>query len=169
MPQTWNFRPTDAVAGVDAANRNGGICMPYYHAEIINLSLKDITMIKDFSVLNVKKRFLGYVKIYTISVPETDIEKTIFMFQKNLCTKLKKEWYITFHNDKRVIVVFRDRLFDLSGKGLFPIYQKKLDTMHAEEKQKWDELIEYAKTLGIPDQQCDFLPENFASDVYTFR
>lgn len=140
--------------------------MSCYHAEIINLSLKDSKLIKDFSILNVKKRFLGYVKIYTISVPETIIEETVTMFQKNLSAKLKKEWYITFHNDKKVIIVFRNRLFHLSGKGLSPVYQKKLDTNHAEEKDKWDELIEYAKSLGIPDEQCDFLPENFESQNY---
>lgn len=140
--------------------------MSCYHAEIINLSLKDSKPIKDFSILNVKKRFLGYVKIYTISVPETIIEETVTMFQKNLSTKLKKEWYITFHNDKKVIIVFRNRLFYLSSKGLSPVYQQKLDTIHAEEKDKWDELLVYANSLGIPDKQCDFLPENFESQDY---
>ena len=89
--------------------------MSCFHAEIINLSLKDSSIIKKFPMLDVKKRFLGYVKIYTISIPENDIEETIRIFQKNMSTKLKKEWYITFHNVERVIIVFRKRIFDLSG------------------------------------------------------
>lgn len=141
--------------------------MSCYHAEIINLSLKDSKLINEFSVLNVKKRFLGYVKIYTISVSDANIKEAVSMFQEKLGTKLRKEWYITFHNDRRVIIVFRNRLFDLSCKGLVPVYQKKLNTAHAEEKDKWDELINYAKSLGIPDDQCDFLAENFRNQNYT--
>lgn len=140
--------------------------MSSYHAEIVNLSLDDSRVLKCFPVLNIKKRFLGCVKIYTISIPESDIEKAVLMFQNNLGTKLKKEWYITFHNDKKVIVVFRKRKFELSAIGIKPIYQKLLDTSNAEEKEKWDEIIAYAKSLGIPDEQCDFLPADFAEQIY---
>lgn len=74
---------------------------------------------------------------------------------------MNKEWYITFHTTENVIIVFRKRIFNLSGKGIKPIYQKCIDTSCAEEKQKWDDMIAYAKSLGIPDSQCDFLPEDF--------
>ncbi|MDD4434182.1 MAG: hypothetical protein PHN48_10905 [Parabacteroides sp.] len=93
--------------------------MKNYHAEVINLSLKDKEMIKKYPLLSVKKRYLGYVKI-----------------------------------------------FYLSGKGITPVYQKCINTSHADDKQKWDEMISYAKTLGIPDEQCDFLPEDFDKMEY---
>ena len=135
--------------------------MKSYHAEVINLSLKDKKMIKKYPLLSVKKRFLGYVKIYTIAIPESDIEKVIRTFQSNMSTALKKEWYITFHTAQNIIVVFRQKIFYLSGKGITPVYQKCINTSHADDKQEWDKMIAYAKTLGIPDEQCDFLPVDF--------
>ncbi len=81
--------------------------MRSYHAEVINLSLKDKKMIKKFPVLKCQNRFLGLCKIYTISIPEKDIEDEVKAFQKNMSTVLKKEWYITFHTSENAIVVFR--------------------------------------------------------------
>ena len=57
-----------------------------YHAEVINLSLKNKRIIKNYPILNVKSRFLGFVKIYTISVSENDIEKAVKIFQENMST-----------------------------------------------------------------------------------
>lgn len=140
--------------------------MSYYHAEVINMSLKSNKILEEFQIIDTKKRFLGFVKIITIAIPEGKIEKTVELFQKNMSTKLNKEWYITFHNAERVIVVFRKRIFNLSGKGIAPVYQRLLDVSRAEDKDKWEELIQYAKSLGVPDSQCDFLPENFAKETY---
>lgn len=140
--------------------------MECYHAEIINLSLNDKKMLKKFPVLKCQKRFLGLCKIYTVSIPEKDIEDEVKAFQKNMSTALKKEWYITFHTAEKVIVVFREKIFAMSGKGIEPVYQKCIDTSHAKDKQKWDEMIRYAKSLGVPDEQCDFLPEDFEKQKY---
>lgn len=140
--------------------------MSYYHAEVINMSLKSNKILEEFQIIDIKKRFFGFVKIITIAIPEGKIEKTVELFQKNMSTKLNKEWYITFHNAERVIVVFRKRIFNLSGEGIVPVYQRLLDVSRAEDKDKWEELIQYAKSLGVPDSQCDFLPENFAKETY---
>ena len=37
---------------------------------------------------------------------------------------------------------------------------------HAEDKENWNELISYAKKLGVPNSQCDFLPEDFSKRTY---
>jgi len=37
-----------------------------YHAEIINVSLKDKSIIDKYSIYKYQKRFLGLVRIYTI-------------------------------------------------------------------------------------------------------
>lgn len=134
----------------------------YYYGEVINLSLKDKKMLKKFPVIKCKNRFWGLCKIYTISIPEKDIDATVKAFQENMSTALKKEWYITFHTPENVIVVFRKKIFTLSGKGISPIPQKYIDTSCAEDKEKWDEMVRYARSLGIPEEQCDFLPEDFA-------
>lgn len=130
-----------------------------YYAEVINLSLKNDKILEDFPILSIKKRFLGLLKIFTIEVDEKNIDETVKLFQKNMSTKLRKEWYITFHTEEKVIIVFRKRIFKLSGKGIVPVYQKVLDVSGAEDKEKWEEVIRYAKSLGVPDNQCDFLPE----------
>ncbi len=57
---------------------------------------------------------------------------------------------ITFHNRERVIVIFRTRIFDLSGKGITPIHGKILDISHAEDKENGNGLISYAKNYVKP-------------------
>ena len=66
-----------------ATNRVGrNIKTRSYHAEVINLSLKDKKMIKKFPVLKCQSRFFGLCKIYTISIPEKDIEDVTNLRQK---------------------------------------------------------------------------------------
>lgn len=93
------------------------------------MSLKDKKMIKKFPVLKCQSRFFGLCKIYTISIPEKDIEDEVKAFQKNMSTALKKEWYITFHTSENAIVVFREKIFVMSCKGIVPVYKKRIDTL----------------------------------------
>ena len=138
-----------------------------YHAEIVNISLKDKGMIQKYKILDIRKRYLGLVKIYTIAIPEEEIESALEEFQANLGTALKKEWYITFHTAQQAIVVFRKKIFRMSSKGIISVFQKPVDTTYAEDKQKWDEMIDYAKSLGVPADQCDFLPQDFIKQDYS--
>lgn len=140
--------------------------MSCYHGEVINLSLRDVTMLNKFKIIDIKSVFLGLVKIYTVELPSEKIEEIAKHFQSNMSTNLKKEWYITFHNRERIIIIFRTRIFDLSGKGIIPVHGKMLDVSYAEDKENWNELINYAKELGIPNSQCDFLPEDFSKRIY---
>ena len=80
--------------------------------------------------------------------------------------KLKKEWYATFYNPEVAIVVFRDKIFKLSTDGIIPEYQKEIDTANASDKENWDNMINYAKSLHIPGNQLDFLPPNFRKETY---
>ena len=140
--------------------------MSCYHGEVINLSLRDVTILNKFKIIDIKKRFLGVVKIYTVELPSEKIEKIAKHFQANMSTNLKKEWYITFHNRERIIIIFRTRIFNLSGKGITPVHGKMLDVSYAEDKENWNELINYAQKLGVPNNQCDFLPEDFSKRIY---
>ena len=49
----------------------------------------------------------------------------------------------------------------MSGKGIVPVYQKSIDTENVEDKELWYEMLAYAKSIGVPERQCDFLPEGF--------
>jgi len=138
--------------------------MSYYRAEVVNLSLKNVNVINNYKTIDIKKRFWGFVKIYTLLIPSEKIEETVNYFQSNMSTRLKKEWYITFYNENKVIIVFRSKIFKLSPRGISPIHEKLIDISSAEQKNEWNEMINYAKSLGIPDSQCDFLPEKFLSN-----
>ena len=136
--------------------------MSYYHAEVVNLSLKNVDIINNYKTSDIKKRVWGFVKIYTLLIPSEKIDEAVNYFQSNMSTRLKKEWYITFHNENEVIVVFRSKIFKLSPKGILPVHGKLIDISSAEQKNEWNEMINYAKSLGIPDSQCDFLPEELS-------
>ena len=138
--------------------------MSYYRAEVVTLSLKNVNVINNYKTIDIKKRFWGFVKIYTLLIPSEKIEETVNYFQSNMSTRLKKEWYITFYNENKVIIVFRSKIFKLSPRGISPIHEKLIDISSAEQKNEWNEMINYAKSLGIPDSQCDFLPEKFLSN-----
>lgn len=136
--------------------------MSYYHAEVVNLSLKNVDIINNYKTIDIKKRVWGFVKIYTLLIPSEKIDEAVNYFQSSMSTRLKKEWYITFHNENEVIVVFRSKIFKLSPKGILPVHGKLIDISSAEQKNEWNEMINYAKSLGIPDSQCDFLPEELS-------
>lgn len=137
-----------------------------YHAVIINLSQKTKEIFNQYKVMKIQKRFLGLLKLYKIEVPESDIENAIDIVQSNMSNKLSKEWYAVFYNSKIAVIVFKKRVFRASTKGIIPEYQKVLDTSKAEDKNTWDEIIIFGKSLGIPDSQLDFLPPNFANEQY---
>ena len=153
MPENGNPGQTDELEGVGK--------LGYYHAEIIDISLMDAEMIRQFEILDIRKRFCGLLKIYTIAVPEEKAEDVAVKFQKNLGTKLHKEWYISVHNAEHAFIVFRNRIFSLSTKGICVVHGRKLNVANAEDKDKWEEVIAYAIALGVPENQCDFLPEGF--------
>ncbi len=52
-------------------------------------------------------------------------------------------WYVHFWEGDTIIVVYKDKIFHI----------KKSDV------SSWSEAIEYGKSLGIPDEQLDFLTE----------
>ena len=51
-----------------------------------------------FKVIGVRERFLGFVKIYKISILENNLSEILTLVQHNMSRKLSKEWYATFHN-----------------------------------------------------------------------
>jgi hypothetical protein len=137
-----------------------------YHADLVNLSQINTNIFKQFNVISIRKRFLGIIKIYKIKIPPNDLHNVIVSVQANMSKKLNKEWYVSFYNTEQIIVVFRKKIFELSTNGITPIYMKKLDTTNATDKEKWDEMINYAKSLHIPDNQLDFLSPNFRTETY---
>ena len=48
--------------------------MSYYHAEVVNLSLKNVDIINNYKTIDIKKRVWGFVKIYTLLIPSEKID-----------------------------------------------------------------------------------------------
>ena len=57
-----------------------------YYAEVIDLSLIDRSILQQFSICQISRRFFGLLKIYTLQISQMDIEETITLFQKNQIT-----------------------------------------------------------------------------------
>jgi hypothetical protein len=67
-------------------------------------------------------------------------EEHIKLIQKALCDG---PWYVHFWEGDDITVVYKNRVFTI----------KKLDT------STWKEAIEYGASLGIPEEQLDFLTD----------
>lgn len=73
--------------------------------------------------------------IYTVEVTRDMIEK--------LQTYLKREdgWYMHFWKERNIIVVFRDKMFEINY----------------DDKETWKEAVDYGLSMGVPREQLDFL------------
>lgn len=109
-----------------------------YKGIIIEESLEDRSVLDGLNVLSVKEEVdmdSSYDKwhLYTIQVSRDEIEQ--------LQRYLKQGWYMHFWKGRDVIVVYRDKMFELNF----------------DDKATWKDAVEYGKSLGIPDEQLDFL------------
>ena len=58
--------------------------MSFYHAEVVNLSLKNVNVLNNYKIIASKKRFWGLVKIYTLLIPSEKIEEvSAISYQRN--------------------------------------------------------------------------------------
>lgn len=53
------------------------------------------------------------------------------------------KWYMHFWKNREVIVVFKDKIFEFNY----------------DDKSMWSEAIKHGRSLGIPDEQLDFVIE----------
>lgn len=116
-----------------------------YHAIIVNKSLVDESFIDQLNVIGKKE---GSWVLYKISVAEAELEKTIKEIQSNMA---EGSWYFHFYNSdgSRMIVVFKDKSFETDSNP-----------------ENWTEILEYGKSLNIPAEQLDFVPNNFSDEKF---
>lgn len=113
-----------------------------YKGSIISESLKEPSFINKLKVYRVKigeedeeiprENRIGRWHLYWVEVSEDEI--------KEISKELKEGWYAHFWQNKKVIVIFKDKRF-------------KIDF---DNKETWKEVLEYGKSLGIPEEQLDF-------------
>lgn len=111
-----------------------------YTGTIVEESLKDNRLINELNILGVRVSLAEKPEnrwhLYKVSIDETQIG--------SLAQELKPEkWYMHFWHNDHVIAVFPNKTFRF-------LYS---------DQSTWSEAIEYGKTLGIPEEQLDFVIE----------
>ncbi len=111
-----------------------------YKGTIVQESLVDDRQLNDFEIIRFK--VTDEVKpedrwhLFTVLATPGQIKK--------LSSNLKPEkWYAHFWNGDDVIAIFPNKIFNFKHSN----------------KSTWTEAINYGKSLGIPQEQLDFLIE----------
>ncbi len=123
----------------------GNIClnettriMKKYKGTIVQESLVDDRILNDFDTIayKVTDEENPYERWHLITVLTN--EESIEKLSKNL---KPEKWYAHFWNGDDVIAVFPNKTFQFKHS----------------DKSTWKEAVEYGKSLGIPEEQLDFL------------
>src|SRR3989344_9393640 len=124
-----------------------------YKGVIIEESLQDTSVLKKVRVLKTKvesitpKHKTPWLKqwtLHTVEVPEEKAEDVAEKLSKSLDYSHNSSWYAGFKNDKYRFIIFKDKIFKV-----------KLD-----DAQGFKEAKQYGISLGIPEYQVDFAPED---------
>ena len=107
-----------------------------YKGVIIEESLEDNIVLNNFNIVGFMITddviFSERWHLYTIQVSREEIEQVSKL--------IKSGWYAHFWKNRNVIVVFKDRIFELNY----------------DDKTSWKPAVEYGLSLGIPKEQLIF-------------
>ena len=118
-----------------------------YHGIIIDQEFKDPSFPKKFKVFAKKQD--GSWGIYGVEIEDFKFEEMVKKVQENI--KDDQLWYCHFYNDEKLIVVFKDRVFEVKPSS-----------------SSWNPIIEYGRKLNIPEEQLDFWPNRFQDEIHYF-
>lgn len=108
--------------------------MKSYQGTIIENSLLNKSVLKDLNIL--KTYQMEDWLLHDVLVNEEQVEKLGKFLRDG-------PWYMHFWEDNRddIVVVFKDKNFRIKHSN----------------RETWREAIEHGKTIGIPEEQLDFL------------
>jgi|SRR3989344_4338905 len=124
-----------------------------YKGVIIEEGLNNTSILKDVSILETKVEtvtpehqtpWLKQWTLHTVEVPEDKAEDIAVKLSKSLDYSHNSNWYADFKNDKYHFIIFQDKVFKI-----------KLD-----DAEGFKEAKRYGISLGIPEYQVDFAPED---------
>lgn len=124
-----------------------------YKGVIIEESLKDKSVLGKVKILSTKTEkvtpehktpWIKQWTLHTVEVPEEKAEKTAQELSSVLDYSHDSSWYADFKNDQFAYIVFRDKFFKI-----------RLNDAEGFKKAK-----QYGISLGIPDYQVDFAPDD---------
>ena len=122
-----------------------------YKGVIIEESLENKDILKDVKILETKveevveEHKTPWIKqwtLHTVEIPENQVASVAEKISKALDSK--HDWYADFKNDTHHYIIFRDKVFYIDQKS----------------KEQYDEAKRYGISLGIPEYQVDFAPDD---------
>ena len=119
--------------------------MKNYHGIIVDKSQYDESIFTELKILGSKTSSQGWI-LYKIEVSPEEIDKTIRKLQQNM---VLGSFYCHFYRNAELIVVFKEKIFRITP-----------------DKLTWKEVIEYGKSLRIPEKQLDFHPCKIEDETY---
>lgn len=119
-----------------------------YHGIIIDQSFTNSSFPNNFKVF--AKRRSGMWVIYGIETEDKEIDETVSSIQNNM--KSDEAWYAHLYNDKKLIVIFKYKIFRVTPQS-----------------SSWESIIKYGVELNIPKEQLDFWPNRFQDEIHYFK
>lgn len=124
--------------------------MDKYKGVIIEEALSDRSILKQLNIISTKveavteKHQTPWLRQWTLHAIEVEAKETERIAQLiSQALEGEHHWYADFKNDTNHFVVFRNKVFRINR----------------EDKQQYDQVIQYGISLGIPDYQLDFSAE----------
>ena len=122
-----------------------------YQGVIIEESLENKDILKDVKILETKveevveEHKTPWIKqwtLHTVEIPENEAGNVAEKISKAPASE--HNWYADFKNDSHHYIIFRDKVFYIDRKS----------------KEQYDEAKLYGISLGIPEYQVDFAPDD---------
>ncbi len=121
----------------------------YYHAVVIEQSLKDKGVLKSFKIQHQKHSGDWVLDVIEVGNPKLAIEA----IQKEMVEDKGFYWHI-YDNNKNLIIVFRDKVFYLDPRDM----------------TTWEQAQAYGeKVLKIIPEQLDFFPTKLSDEEEWLR
>lgn len=118
-----------------------------FHGIIIDQEFVDKSLPETFKVFARKQD--GSWGIYGIESEDSKLEETIKIIQENI--KTDQPWYAHFYNDEKLIIVFKNKVFEINPH-----------------EGSWEPIKGYGRKLNIPVEQLDFWPNRFQDERHYF-
>ena len=125
--------------------------MSSYQGVIIEESLENKEVLKKVKIISTKVEkvtnehktpWISRWTLYTVEIPETETSAIADEISKSLDSG--HPWYADFKNETYHYIIFRNRVFYIDRKS----------------KEQYDEAKRYGISLGIPEYQVDFAPDD---------
>ncbi len=125
--------------------------MNYYQGVIIEESLENKDILKKVKIISTKVEpvtddhktpWISQWTLHTVELPETEAPAIAYEISKFLDSE--HSWYADFKNKTHHYIIFRDKVFYIDQKS----------------KEQYDEAKCYGISLGIPEYQVDFAPDD---------